>query len=157
MDEVEGELPDTEDHETKEEVKLPYPEPQKQQVPDFDLDQYEDPDPEDDDYDDEENELEDQEKSSKGTAKKAKSKDKGETETPESSGPDREWQPCSPTEIMIHVNVMYGENIEDGILLLNRVCSKTDMVWVKIIKTGQKKDKIVQVHASDVEIKALSV
>ena len=159
VDKVDGDLLAPQDHETKEEVKLPYPEPQRQQVPEFDLDAYEDPKPDEDDYVGEDDESENKEKSSKDKPKKVKPTDSedGDSETKEGSGPDREWQTCSPTEVMIHVNVMYGDDIENGILLLNRVSSKTDMVWVKIIKTDKKKDKIVQVHASDIEVKALSV
>lgn len=154
VDEVEGGLSDPQDHETTGEVQLPYPEKDEQQGSDFDLDTYEDSESE---VDDESEHHE--EKSSKDKQKKAKAKDTEDEEDTEGSGPDREWQTCSPNDVMIHVNVMHGDDGDwkDGILLLNRVSSKTDMVWIKIIKTGKKKEKIVQVHASDIEIKALSV
>lgn len=73
---------------------------------------------------------------------------------PTASQPVSDWQTCSPSELTVHVSVTLRDHLASGVLLLDRVSSPSDQVWVKL--TGNRR-KIIQVHASDVEIKALSI
>lgn len=73
---------------------------------------------------------------------------------PAASQPVSDWQTCSPSELTVHVSVTLRDHLASGVLLLDRVSSPSDQVWVRL--TGSRR-KIIQVHASDVEIKALSI
>lgn len=60
------------------------------------------------------------------------------------------WRTVNPAEVLIAVNVLFDTNFQRGSLLLGRVDSEPDYVWVKCLTKGE--EKIVRVHVTDIEL-----